>query len=485
MPDRETLSEVGSFELSVASEAKAQHRAEAARPPTNRTIPSRERRWIPPTPRGPERRERDYGQSRALRAELAAAPAAAPLAATQQVSIRKNTRLGAADNNAASNVGEPSVASNGDVVFYTGNWYAALSTDGGSTFQFIDPFNTFPDPPQMAFCCDQIVHYAPSIDMFFWSLQYSNRADQNGANIQRLAFAQTADVRQGNWRAMDITPAALGRPGTLLDFPDLALGANSLYLTTNVFTNGRWTDSAIVRMPLSGFTSGHTSASRALSSQNFAFRVANYAGDTAFWASHQDTSTLRIFQWQEGAPTPSFTDVPVAPWQLGPYQSATPGGVNWLSRLDDRIVGGAMAGNELWFGWSANAGEANNRPNPYAQIARIDVSTLQVIENIDVFDADFAIAYPALGSNVDNEVGIAYAFGGGTRHPSHAVGFVTGGVQHVTTASGDHTPADGQWGDYFTVRRHQPEGMLLAATGYTVKGAARQDGDPHFVLFGR
>jgi hypothetical protein len=79
---------------------------------------------------------RQHLVSRALRAELAAAPAA-----TQQVSIRKNTRLGAADNNAASNVGEPSVASNGDVVFYTGNWYAALSTDGGSTFQFIDPFN--------------------------------------------------------------------------------------------------------------------------------------------------------------------------------------------------------------------------------------------------------------------------------------------------------------------------------------------------------
>ena len=31
----------------------------------------------------------------------------------------------------ASNVGEPSVAMNGDVVLYTGNWYAARSIDGG------------------------------------------------------------------------------------------------------------------------------------------------------------------------------------------------------------------------------------------------------------------------------------------------------------------------------------------------------------------
>lgn len=39
----------------------------------------------------------------------------------------------------ASNVDEPSVAVNGDVVCYSGNWYAARSADGGKTFQYIDP----------------------------------------------------------------------------------------------------------------------------------------------------------------------------------------------------------------------------------------------------------------------------------------------------------------------------------------------------------
>jgi hypothetical protein len=55
---------------------------------------------------------------------------------------------------------------NGNVVFYTGNWYAALSSDGGNTFQYVDPFTAFPDPPNMGFCCDQVVQYIPQIDTF-------------------------------------------------------------------------------------------------------------------------------------------------------------------------------------------------------------------------------------------------------------------------------------------------------------------------------
>ena len=39
----------------------------------------------------------------------------------------------------SSEVNEPSVAQADNVVFYTGNWYAAVSTDHGVNFNFIDP----------------------------------------------------------------------------------------------------------------------------------------------------------------------------------------------------------------------------------------------------------------------------------------------------------------------------------------------------------
>ena len=80
---------------------------------------------------------------------------AAPLASTDQLVLVRNVRLGAvADNDTASQVCEPSVAARGDVVFYTGNWFAAVSTDGGANFRYVDPYTAFPDPPGMGFCCD-------------------------------------------------------------------------------------------------------------------------------------------------------------------------------------------------------------------------------------------------------------------------------------------------------------------------------------------
>ena len=92
---------------------------------------------------------------------------------TDDVVIVTNTPLDQpARQRLASNVGEPSVAISGQIVMYTGNWYAARSVDGGQTFDFINPFKSFPDPPNLSFCCDQVVHYLPSIDTFVWLMQY-------------------------------------------------------------------------------------------------------------------------------------------------------------------------------------------------------------------------------------------------------------------------------------------------------------------------
>src|SRR5687768_13468149 len=82
-----------------------------------------------------------------------------PLTPTDTLTLVKNVQLNdVATMDTASHVCEPSAAKNGDVIFYTGNWFAAVSVNGGSTFKFINPFSTFPNPPGMSFCCDQVVH---------------------------------------------------------------------------------------------------------------------------------------------------------------------------------------------------------------------------------------------------------------------------------------------------------------------------------------
>src|SRR5574337_1983630 len=162
----------------------------------------------------------------------------------------QNVDLGAgAPSGYTSVVGEPRVGNNGTAVFQTGNWYAALSTDNGATFSFVNPFTTFPSV-NGGFCCDQSVLYNQSRDLLFWLMLY--RHDTN-TNTLRLAIAKgQSALSSGTWYYYDLTPQMVGLPtGRWFDYPHLALSNNYLYVTANVFTiSGSWTNSVIIRLPL-------------------------------------------------------------------------------------------------------------------------------------------------------------------------------------------------------------------------------------------
>jgi len=421
-----------------------------------------------------------------------------PEEASQDIQIVLNTPLTQpAQNRTASNVGEPSVSIDGSVVFYTGNWYASVSTDGGNTFKFVDPNSMAqPDDPQgVTFCCDQVVNFMPSIDTFMWLMQYG---PSTGDNIQRLAFATTDDVKAGRWHIFDITTQMLGIAGFFMDFPDLAVGANFIYMTTNCFgPDGKTVGSAVVRIPFTSISQGSPTIEKFVQMDLFSFRVAQNCGTTAYFAAHRDTSTLAVFSWPEGQPAPTSQDLPIARWiGTNGYISRTPDGRRWLDRIDPRITGATLAGQELWFAWSVDAG-SNHRPQPFVQMARINIANgnMSLIEDVNLFDTDSAIAYAGLSTNANNEVGVSYTVGGAV-FPSHVVGFMTGDRKSVVAGSGDRSPLpDSQghfdWGDYLTVRpvfSQGAPGKLFAATGYTFLG--NQDGQdldatPRIVIFGR
>ena len=230
----------------------------------------------------------------------------------------------------ASTVGSPSLAVSGQVVFYTGNWYAAVSSDGGKNFQYIDPYNALPELPNFSFCCGQVVNYIPAIDTFVWLLNYS--AQNSGDFIQRLAYAKSADVLTGKWHVHDITPQTLGESGVNLNYGDLAVGANNLYVTMNIFTSeGRSIGSAVVRIPFLGFTSGQVTEQVFVSKEFNSFRLAQNCRTTALFAAHQDTSTLAVFSWDESQPQPVKSLIEVARWVGGSgYVSKGPDGLAWL-----------------------------------------------------------------------------------------------------------------------------------------------------------
>jgi len=456
-------------------------------------VPARKRihrrRLIPRVPTGTFRADAEPSGALMLRNALdlssGARTMAAPLADTDTIAFTRNVQLNdVATADSASHVCEPSVAMNGDVVFYTGNWFAARSTDGGQTFLHIDPYTAFPDPAGMGFCCDQVVHYIKKIDTFVWLLQYSETAQGN--NIQRLAFATTAEVRQDQWRLFDISSQSLGLPGVFLDFPDIAVGTNKLYVTMNGFRGNAWDSTILVRLPLAGIKSGTINADRFISRDNFNFRVAQNCGTTAYFASHNTSSQIRVFKWRESAAQPTFKDVDVATWDEGNFSSTTPDNHNWLERADPRMTGATMAHGELWFAWGSNRGGANNRPHPFVQIARLKASNQTLLQNVDLWDPQSAICYAALNTNSRKEVGVSYAIGGPARHPSHVVGILTGTRREVQTFAGNRGPGDGKWGDYLTVRRAYPDQKLFVAAGFTLQaGSGTRDATPNLTIFGR
>jgi hypothetical protein len=401
-----------------------------------------------------------------------------PRAAGQDIQIVLNTPL--------------TQSVNGDVVFYTGNWYAAISVDGGKTFKFIDPNSMAEpnDPQGVTFCCDQVVNYMPAIDTFMWLMQYG---PSTGDNIQRLAFAKTADAKTGSWQVFDINTQMLDVPGFFMDFPDLAVGANFIYVTTNCFgPDGKTVGSAVVRIPFSSIDKGNPTIEKFVSMDLFAFRVAQNCGATAYFAAHRDTSTLAVFSWPENQAAPSSQDVAIARWiGTNGYISRTPDGRRWLDRADPRITGATLAGNELWFAWGVDA-NSNHRPQPFVQMARINSVDMSLIEDVNLFDTDSAICYAGLGTNSENEIGVSYMIGGAV-FPSHVVGFLSGDRKSLVVGKGDRSPLpDSQnhfdWGDYLTARPVFPDRQLFAAAGYSLIG--NQDNDnldatPRFVIFGR
>ncbi|MBA3285323.1 MAG: hypothetical protein H0U27_09750, partial [Nitrosopumilus sp.] len=111
------------------------------------------------------------------------------------------------------NVGEPSIASNGTYVFYTGNHYAAKSMIGKS-WAYVDPSYDFKgvmrpsnttsggDEVENLFKADQRTIYDPTNQMYIWIRLGESFDDVNFANIIRLSISNDTV----KWRVFDFIP---------------------------------------------------------------------------------------------------------------------------------------------------------------------------------------------------------------------------------------------------------------------------------------
>ena len=401
----------------------------------------------------------------------------------------------------ASTVEESSTASVGAKRFFSGNWWAAYDNTGpGGAWSGISPFTQFPSIDG-GFCCDQDVIYDPGHDMILWELQYINTATSGGFRI--AIFRNTNNnISTAGWYSYTFEPTNVGGTGNeWFDYVKVSLSTNYLYITANVFTTTRpfrWTRTVLMRLPLdpistgAGFGFGYLSWNR-----NFNFTAAQGSKDVFWWATHNTTTSFRIFHWPENSGIVSWNDIAVPAWTLGTPSCPVSDGTNWCAFSDNRILTGSrvkvastnnVLSYELWFFWNVPAGGGFLRP--YINAVRIDETPLANKGRPFIWNGSFPFSYVGSSPNIRGDIGLSLFAGTGTG--GAPAGFVaiaddfTGlppGWQIAGVTSSTNGPFNNRWGDYVTVRPEYPTPFWWA--GSWSEQGGKNNTVPVAVRFGR
>jgi hypothetical protein len=409
----------------------------------------------------------------------------------------------------SSSVNEPSGGVGNGVVFVSANWFAAYSTDNGAHFTRLNPTAIFPNNADGGFCCDQIVVYAPTIDRVLWLMQFSRAAlptdppgQANGPNRYRLAAASPATVKSSNgtaWTYWDITSLQLGYGNNWVDYPDMSLGNNSLYMSFDEVGVGR----TVVRIPLAQIQASGTIFFQYTDPNNspmgYGGHLTQDTQDEIFWAGHNSNSNMRVFSWQESSNTYFWRDIGVGTWpnDNSNLTSVTPDNQDWLTKLrnfpGNAVLGGTRVSSsagkrgidQIWFAWPAPSG--NGFKQPHVQWVALDRNNnFNLITQAQIWNSSYAFSYPAFASNSNGEVGMSLEFGGGGNYENHVAGFWGDFIVYITTSSNLGVT---RFGDTVTIRRDAGNPLRFDAFGYGMNKATPPAtggvSDTHYIVFGR
>jgi hypothetical protein len=386
------------------------------------------------------------------------------------------------------NIGVPDISgadSPDGLAVHTGNLYVDV-VDGGNVTR-VNPTTMFTEPLAGGLCCDQVVTYVPSIERFVWLMQHCPSdgcfKGATGSGGFRIAVASAADVHtniQTAWTYFDFTGATFGRPGAQFDYPDLAYTDHFLVGAINIgndamnMTYGR----LVFRLDLAQLSAGGSVNYDYIDPSELPMdpyqysHLAQHSGDMALLAGNLNTATIRVLALPDGGTSYAFHNVKVAKWLGGTLSSIGQDGNDWLNPwAGTDISAAARTGNQLWLAWTANAGTATSGgftfPRPYVRVAAIEVTTWKKKSEMQVWNPDYAFAYPALETNANGEVGIIVGWGGPNNHANTAEGIIG---DYVVWYHVDSNATPQRFGDYITIRRSGGTGSKFAAFGYYTTG---------------
>jgi hypothetical protein len=432
---------------------------------------------------------------------------------------------------------DPSVAGNdqNDVVMFTANTAVSYSIDSGLTFKTLnltslfDPAipsrNSFFPQDDGGLCCDQVLNYIPSRNIFVWLLQYwaatigtdSSGKPITGPNRLRIAWATPQGIRSDflhAWTWVDLTSAGVGIGNDWMDFPDLAYSNNFVYVgvdhgiqnTGSVYTGRhlfmRLSLDDIVNPNVPYVTYWYMDPSHDGLWQN---HIAQSSPDTFYWTAMPNTSTMTVYSWADSSGTAYPHDVAISSYSNSDFSILTPENIDFSASpkltLGATVVdpptfcppGGCTGPTRfLYFAFSAGR-NGSARPFPYVRVEKIDRDSFNLVSELDIWNPSFGFVMPTLVWRPGNreDVALSLAVGGGGSFADNAVGFLGDYVVYVTTDS-DTTHAgyardnkgniiynNGQptysvrFGDYYSLRNSV--GPLTAngrGVGYSTLGYA-------------
>jgi hypothetical protein len=403
---------------------------------------------------------------------------------------------------------DPSGASadvaSGQLVFLTGNTYALLSTNGGTSFTRIDPTTIFPNGADGGLCCDQVIQYVPSINRIIWFMQFRRGAGSNSNRI-RIASASPQQVVSSGataWTYWDMTSATFNLGNNWMDYPDMAFTNDFLFISTDRVSLGLF----VIRIPLTEIRDSVTIHLRYTDPANggtaYGSHLTQDLTNRMYWFGQVSTSSMRVFRWDDSSTGYSWRTIAVNSWNNSNYATLAPNGVDWLNFSFGRTaVRGATHERDIpLFGtaapllrvaWSAGRGGGFAQPYvrmvEFADINSAFLTALVKVSESQIWNSGFAFQHPYLSTNSDGEVGISLGVGGPSNHATPIVGFVGDSTLYFANTS---STTISRWGDYSAIRKHPNNPKLFSVSNYFLQsqGVSGVTGGRvvhQYIMFGR
>lgn len=384
---------------------------------------------------------------------------------------------------------EPSISNQSLNAFYLSNDRADYSSDGGNTWTQLTIPGGPPDAP--VFCCDQTIVYDPSHSLWIWSRLYTTSSSNNG--VVHISVIKNAPTVACTYKYDPAGTADNMKP----DYPQSGLSDNYFYQSTSEFQNGVWLRARMRRISLDDLANCPASVTANIvgyqPTSKRMWTPVRGAKEIMYWGQFENSTQLRIWSWPESSATATSVLQTVSATTFA--NSDCRGGTNNLDWIESKGWGigegflrGALArggvgsanptAQRLQFYW--NGGADATHPQAYIRSAVFLLPAMTLLAQPNINNDGFCYGYADVHPNARGDLGLSLAFGGmaGGGGPALSAGvaiedeftanFAVGTVYQTT--GGTAMPSSQRYGDYLSVKSHEPCGLWWTAANYALSG---------------